>query len=237
MAKFKLNFKKKIIPLLIAITIAFSVFSLSVFANEAVVPDEAEDVLSEKEISDGTSETSSQNDAYSETDALAQEGSDRDESEANFVSALLYDFKDNLPEILSALSLVCSIILMFVYKNGFIPMVKEGVSALSSKVKSISDEADKMASDGTCTMEALRAALATSEAKLESMESSLGKLCEELCCLKDLEAKTVASEQALTLEAEMLYELFMSSALPQYEKDRVGEKIAAIKLAIAEGGK
>ena len=38
----------------------------------------------------------------------------------------------------------------------------------------------------------------------------------------------------LNAQIEMLYDLFMSSALPQYQKDAVGEKIAKMKEAVRE---
>ena len=35
-------------------------------------------------------------------------------------------------------------------------------------------------------------------------------------------------------QIDMLYDIFMSSALPQYQKDAVGERIAKMKGAIRE---
>jgi hypothetical protein len=37
-------------------------------------------------------------------------------------------------------------------------------------------------------------------------------------------------------QIDMLYDIFMSASLPQYQKDAVGEKIAKMKGAIAENG-
>ena len=39
----------------------------------------------------------------------------------------------------------------------------------------------------------------------------------------------------MNAQIDMLYEIFMSSALPQYAKDRVGEKVAEMKAQLTDG--
>jgi len=50
------------------------------------------------------------------------------------------------------------------------------------------------------------------------------------------EAQQERQELKLILDSQidMLYDIFMASALPQYQKDAVGEKIAKMKEAIAK---
>ena len=69
-----------------------------------------------------------------------------------------------------------------------------------------------------------------------------GRINEELTreldvCIKDeSEARREKKQLRLLADAQidMLYNVFMSSALPQYQKDAVGERIAKMKEAIAE---
>ena len=37
-------------------------------------------------------------------------------------------------------------------------------------------------------------------------------------------------------QVDMLYEIFMSSSLPQYQKDSVGEKISSMRKSLSEDG-
>ena len=216
MKRSKFNFKRKLIPFIIALALAFAVFTVGAFAEEPGSPNSSEGSGTEADSGDVGSD-------------------DSVKPENIFFSSLLEDLKEFLPEILSALSLICSVILMFVYKSGFIPMVKEGVSALSSRVKAIGDEADKMAIGGKETAEAVKAGLDFLEKRLTDMESSLGALSKSLGDIDGLKERSDKETRVLSLEVEMLYELFMSSALPQYVKDRVGEKIAEMRLSL-EGG-
>ena len=245
MAKIKFNLKRRLIPLLIVSVIVFSLFSISAFAmektegeNNAVPTDSTLPVFSEGDTTLGTEgETPANTDKGEDlTDGTEKVGTDDGtEGEGVFITALFSDFKNYLPEILSALSFICSVILMIVYKSGFIPMVKEGVTALSARVKAIGEEADKMTSDAKNTDEIIKATLAGGEEKLAAMERAISSLAEKLYGIESLGIKSESLAKALSLEVEMLYELFMSSSLPQYEKNRVGEKIAEMR-RLSDGG-
>jgi hypothetical protein len=41
----------------------------------------------------------------------------------------------------------------------------------------------------------------------------------------------------MTHEVDMLHDIFMAAAMPQYMKDKVGAATAEMKAALAEGGK
>ena len=230
MAKNKLRFKK-IFTLLLSLSLLLSLFALSAFAEESVGGDKT--VQSEGDLSQKAPEKEDATDAVSPENTSTGESPEAignaDRDDGNFFTSLFEDLKANLSEILSALSLICSIILMFVYKSGFIPMVKDGVIALSSRVKSIGEETDKMSKDSSEVKELLKSSLRGTSEKLSEMESDLFSLSEKLSDLESLKAKADAEAGVLSLEVEMLYELFMSSSLPQYEKDRVGEMIRSMK--------
>ena len=223
MAKSKFNLVKRIIMLLAVAGAVFSLFSLSAFAMVEPVNEGADAIET-----DNTASTEiPENTEDEEGDIPSSESTD-------IVKGLFDDLKNNLPEILSALSLICTVILMIVYKSGFIPMVREGVCALSAKVKSIGEQTDKMSLCAKSSDENIRAALEYAEKRLSTIEDSLSLLSEQLRGVDAIGAKSDAVSRALSIEAQMLYELFMSSALPQYEKDRVGEMIAEMK-RISEG--
>ena len=223
MAKSKFNLVKRIIMLLVVAGAVFSLFSLSAFAMAEPVNEVADAIET-----DNTASTEiPENTEGEEGDIPASESTD-------IVKGLFDDLKNNLPEILSALSLICTVILMIVYKSGFIPMVREGVCALSARVKSIGEQTDKMSLSAKSSDENIRAALEYAEKRLSTIEDSLSLLREGLRGVDAIGAKSDAVSRALSIEAQMLYELFMSSALPQYEKDRVGEMIAEMK-RISEG--
>lgn len=154
-----------------------------------------------------------------------------------FFASLLDAIKDNASEILSSLTLISSIILMFVYKGGFLPMVKDAVGTLGSKVKSISEKTDLIGTESTEMKDRLEKTLAASEEALAAVETALSDIAIKIPEANAAKRSADTSIEVLSLEVEMLYELFMSSALPQYVKDRVGERIGKMRELVGGGDK
>jgi hypothetical protein len=66
------------------------------------------------------------------------------------------------------------------------------------------------------------------------MEERFACIEEGLSALEDGRRLDEQIKTVLTAEIDMLYEVFMSAALPQYEKDRIGEKISLMKKTLSE---
>ena len=246
MEKIKFKFKGSFFSVMVVFVLLFSLFTvcaLPVAAKTEVkdevsasdtesIPDIDESRGAEKENNAGDVEAEDRGTANSNDKVDSEE--DDVEVTQSFLTSLSDDLKSNMSHILSALSLICTIILMFVYKSGFIPMVRNGVSALASKVKSISDETDKIAIDNAEAKKFIVSSLEDAEEKLSDMETALASLSANLADISAIKAKNNSLSEVLNIEVEMLYELFMTSTLPQYVKDRVGEKISDMKHKLTE---
>jgi hypothetical protein len=139
----------------------------------------------------------------------------------------------HLSEILSLLAFAGSLICAFLYKSGLIPMLQKGLSALGHTAEKIK-ESTTVAEDGR------RADYDALKTRLTTLDDSLTALGERLADYTDRleeKAKCEAREKRLTAliseEIELLYDIFMASALPEYEKARVGERVAKMKEVIS----
>ena len=168
--------------------------------------------------------------------ALASDGEAVTESgnatffEQIYTQALLHSDK-----ILSALAFLGSLLLAFAYKKGILPLIRGGLSAITNAVGTLKEESEK-------ANEISEKALSEAKAKLEATEASLSELCLKLEMLEQelKEAKneqTKANDVKMVLESqtELLYEIFMSSSIPAYLKESVGEKINAMKKKLNTG--
>ena len=129
-------------------------------------------------------------------------------------------------EILSALSALLSGIVIFAYRKGILPMLSGGLSAVENEVKEIEEHSKNQSESTDAISEALNQGLADTNELLKEMDSRILTAENTYKSAGDLLS-------VLSLQIEMLSEIFMSSSLPAYEKERVAERIAKMKSAIS----
>lgn len=155
--------------------------------------------------------------------------------EENFFTAAYEEISSYASEILCGLTLAASLILAFAYKKGLIPLIRGALVSISNAVTTIGESA-KASEEQTARLgENL-------DGDIESIKSVLDSVGERVASLGDAVNERVRTDEkaqkeyerlSLIVEAQidMLYDIFMSSALPQYQKDAVGERIAKMKEA------
>jgi hypothetical protein len=138
----------------------------------------------------------------------------------------------NADKIFALLACVSSLIVGFAYKKGLLPLVKNAISTLGSGVASLKEHSERAA-------DAANGALTEAAERLSRAEECFGLISERLAALEnELEAARESSVKdkelrlILNSQIDMLYEIFMSSALPSYQKDAVGERVAEMKHAL-----
>lgn len=188
---------------------------------------------------DKIEENASEKDINSE--GKADENSNRNDvdnaSGAEGFEAFYALVMEHLSEILSLCAFAASLVCAAVYKSGLLPLIERSLNAIGSTTQKIRESAELGEDKRRADIEAL-------SEKLSKLEASLGKLTEDLYeCTERMEEKSITAarerrmEALITGELEMLYDIFMSSALPEYEKTRVGERVAKMKEVISSNEK
>lgn len=161
--------------------------------------------------------------------AFANEADTGTDEEKNVFESLYSEISEHSDKIFSALAFVGSLLLIFTYRKGMLPILKGGIASLTSSVSHLKEEAKKSG-------ELSESEIKNAAEKLEKAENILGALSERLTKLGDEleEAKAEQKKNAdikiiIEYQIDMLYEIFMSSSLPLYQKEAVGEKISAMK--------
>ena len=176
--------------------------------------------------------------ASANEESYSSEGSSNEASDENFFSQIYEEVSLYASEILCALTLAGSVMLAIAYKKGLLPLVERSLIAISNAVTKIK-ETTKTSSEKS---DALSQSLDTA---IKDTEKALGIIASKLCMLEgavneELKSKSEARLEVNRLQTvigaqiDMLYDVFMSSALPQYQKDAVGERIAKMREAMAE---
>ena len=160
------------------------------------------------------------------------------EEQTNFFEKLYLEVGTYASEILCALTFTGSIVLAFAYKKGLLPLVERSLVTIGNavtKIKENTKENTEISSQLGVNV----------EGKLNDTQKLLSRLAEKISSLEEALNTSLNNERETRLEnkhlrlvvdtqIDMLYDIFMCSALPQYQKDAVGERIAKMKGAIRE---
>ena len=176
------------------------------------------------------------------TSASAEEGipdeSIREQTEENFFSRIYDEVASYASEILCGLTFIGSLTIAFAYKKGLLPLVEKSLLAIGNAVTGIKESTKENAEASSAFDVNIEKQLSILEELLQSLAEKVNSLDKELMesLQNESESRLEAKELRLVVDAQidMLYDVFMSSALPQYQKDAVGERIAKMKEAIRE---
>ena len=164
---------------------------------------------------------------------------DRDnspEAEENPFTALFAQVKEYATEIFCALTFIGSMLLAYAYKKGLLPLVEGTLVSIGNAVTKIKEKTEQGEERSNALGDALTQRLACAEELISGLAQSIDTMNTSLCEVKACEDKKTADADKLSLivstQIDMLYDIFMTSALPQYQKDAVGERVAKMKEAL-----
>ena len=190
-------------------------------------------------------DTSSDTGADPITEESADADSHGDESETqgegNFFESVYNEIIGYASEILCALTLVGSLTLAVAYKKGLLPLLEKSLVSIGNAITKIKESTKESAEKSDVLSKSIDEKLTLTQETVESLGESVASLAKAISETKRDEVTDRMEKRQLRLvidaQIDMLYDIFMSSALPQYQKDAVGERIAAMKEAMKENGR
>ena len=166
------------------------------------------------------------------TETAQTEGVD----EESFFGKVYDELSEYATEILSALTLVGSLTLAVAYKKGLLPLVERSLVTIGNAITKIKDTASESAKQSTAMSLGIENKLTEAVTTLDSLREKVLELDKSLSKRIKDEGETEREREQLRIIAEaqidMLYDVFMTSALPQYQKDAVGERVAKMREAL-----
>lgn len=164
--------------------------------------------------------------------AASAEYTDTEEEKTNIFETVYTEALKHSDKILSALAFSASLILALAYKKGLLPLIKGALSALTSSVSRLKEETESASLAAKRTIEDSSAKLESSQILLESLTERLRAIENELSASTEEQNMRRDIKRIMSAQVDMLYEIFMSSSLPAYQKESVGERIAEMKKAL-----
>ena len=217
---------KRLLSVFALLSLLFSVFCLVSAAEEQI---ESENVNNSSQTEDTTEPEAS-------TDSKETPGADAESETEVSPFSLAFDYvKHYATEIFCALSLICSVALSLAYKRGLIPAITGTLSALHGSVEKIKSTAEGESAESRELFSALTERLDGFAKAIEEAAERLSRLDGELAALGADAKERERQRLILTSQTDMLYSVFMSSSLPQYQKDEISKRVAAMREALSDG--
>ena len=128
-------------------------------------------------------------------------------------------------EIFSLLSLIGTMVISYFYKKGLLPSVKSALTTLGGVVGNIKESSDKQCAEQLLNAQKTDERLCEFEKALISYEKILSDMESRLIAEREVYLQLEKTNTILSSQIDMLYDIFMSSSLPQYQKEATGERI------------
>lgn len=211
----KHNFRltKWFFSIVIAVTLIFT-FSATVWAKEDNT-NEIHDVGGE---------------LIEETSNITTESGDEG---ANIFDEIYGVMEENADKIFSILAFVGTIIVSVGYKSGLLPLLRDALSKLKASIDNVKAEGELNKALTESKMSEISKAIEDINSSIESSNGQLKKIEWQFDSCEQLMAERKCMRAILENQIDMLYAIFMSSALPQYQKDEIGTKIQEMREELA----
>lgn len=142
--------------------------------------------------------------------------------EENIFEEIYTTIELNADKIFSILAFVGTLIVSVGYKSGLLPLLRDALSKLKGAIDGVKAEGEQ--------------SKAHTDERLGEISSAVESISEELREMRwqyesydEILRERKSIRLILQGQIDMLYSIFMTSALPQYQKDEIGERIGQMR--------
>ena len=132
-------------------------------------------------------------------------------------------------EITSVMAFIGSLIVALAYKRGLLPSVKNGIGAIGCAISQIKDSTESYSRHQDELLSEFTERLCRAEDVLERFGKAIDEIAEKTEDTQGAAKDRESMKALMTAQIDMLYDIFMTSSLPQYQKDAVNERIREMK--------
>ena len=163
------------------------------------------------------------------TEAVASESGDEASGGDNAFAALYGMAAENADKIFALLSFAGTLMLAFIYKKGLLPALSGAVSRLSEAAGRVAEESDENRKGCEANTAMLRDGIGELSGALASVTDNLERIESRIGVIEQRGGDAEAIKRILACEVDMLSDLFLTSSIPEYQKENVTKRISDMK--------
>jgi len=154
-------------------------------------------------------------------------------TETNFFESLYGHISAHFGEIFSALSFAVGLIVAVGYKKNLLPSFKGATEAIEKSYEEMKKDGNASVTAVTDGYEVINRRMEGLEEAIRSLHASYSERLDAVLAAGGEEERRVIKE-ILLCQVDMLYNVFISSSLPQYQKESVGKSIEKMRQAVSK---
>ena len=135
----------------------------------------------------------------------------------------------NADKIFSALAFVGTLIVGAMYKSGLLPLLTDALARFKGTLDGIKLENERYESLTGAKIADIGGAIKSIENSIDKTNRELGRIESSLACYEEALKERENMKIILSAQIDMLYSIFMSSSLPQFEKEEIGNRITRMR--------
>lgn len=166
--------------------------------------------------------------------ARAPEDTNAEDVSPNIFETVYREAARHADKILSLLAFITSLAVALGYKKTLMPVIKVALSKLSSSVIKSAEDTEKRCEEAEMRLRETRESFEEAKAIFKSLSDRFDALCLKLDEANKIKKTNGDIKILMNSQIDMLYEVFISSSLPIYQKEAVGARISEMKRIIAE---
>ena len=151
------------------------------------------------------------------------------ESASNPFDEMYQTISQHSGELLSLCSFVGTLIIALLYKKGLAPLLSGSADKLSSAIEGLRRDADTEILERGKMIASRDEHAALLESRLECLTNKLDEMQRRISSEAELVSCTEKVRIVMQSQIDILYDVFMSSSLPQYQKELIGERMLRMK--------
>ena len=136
---------------------------------------------------------------------------------------------ENSDKIFSILAFLGTLVVSIGYKSGLIPLLRDALSRLKGEMDVIKADGDKNNRLFGERLDKTGVAIERIEKALDENAKELSRIEWQFESYEELLRERQALKTILEGQMYLLYSIFMSSSLPQYQKDMIGERLEELR--------
>ena len=208
--------------------------------NVAIAETESNDNPAANEDSDteggavDTQTNSDKEDTRTDEDAASAEGADiSNEDDKNVFSIIYGEIMKNAGDIFSTLAFISSLLIAIAYKKGLLPALTRAVTGIEGALDKVKRSADETKAGMDEGYKEIAQKLSLFDESIEGYKRSLTSIEERLSGLQNDSSEREKFKIIMASQIDLLYDIFMSSSLPQYQKEAVSARVVKMREELA----
>ena len=177
---------------------------------------------------------SGKTDSPTDEDAATDAGADTsNEDDKNVFSIIYGEIMKNVGDIFSTLAFISSLLIAIASKKGLLPALTRAVTGIEGALDKVKRSADETKAGMGEGYKEIAQKLSLFDESIEGYKRSLTSIEERLSGLQNDSSEREKFKIIMASQIDLLYDIFMSSSLPQYQKEAVGARVVKMREELA----